>query len=849
MKLLRKLFGKKPQAVKPTPMPVAIIKPEKPVISLDIVETTYDEPSLIALASSGETTQLRQAAANKVTTRAALEQIAKAVKSKDKTVYKLVKTKLDVFKEADNLQIKRDAQGLELCEKCERHLHHEADAVFKAKLTLIEQEFTAISSGLSDAIQQRFNAAKTACEQKIHAQADAIALEEERLQAERDSKRLAEETLADIEKIASGLLEQTYINEDTLKTAHLRVDELAHALRLSQRPGLNLQNIVSAFEKRKEQILNQLNHVSLYGTLTEQANALATFDEDALKKALTVFNQALAIYPAEMTNASATVTAARDIANEWQKNQRKAHQAKNDIIKHVAELVRKGSWAAEQGQVRRARAIQRELNELRPTLTLSIPSHVQTKWEEFEAQLVRLGDWHEFAVTPKKEQLIRDMQALADSDIEPDVRATRIHELQDEWREVSRGGQQQDDGLWQEFQAASAVAYAPCKEFFEAQSQAREANLTHRATLVETLRSYIQDYDWNNANWKDVEQTLKVARTEWQTYWPVPRKAGNDIAAEFETLMDTLHGKIKTVFDQNKHAKQALVNAAKDALSSEDLAKATETIKQLQQQWKTLGKTWHREDQSLWTQFRQHSDAVFARRKAEFDEQKQHQTSNLQKANHLIGEIKTLASQIAENLTQTGDNSELTAQLNRLNDEFSDLDLPKKEWSSLEKGRNEANELIEKAHNAARDLQFQKKRLEITALITELHTLEINAINSQVEIEKITALEDSLKNNGAIENSTKNILLQRISSINSLTKDQLKESVEALRLLCIRAEILRGEESPSEDKVMRMNYQVAQMQQGFGQPLTNFPELEKLWWSVPAVDANQYTLLAARFFK
>src|SRR5690606_30651372 len=142
----------------------------------------------------------------------------------------------------------------------------------------------------------------------------------------------------------------------------------------------------------------------------------------------------------------------------------------------------------------------------------------------------------------------------------------------------------------------------------------------------------------------------------------------------------------------------------------EDLAKATETIKQLQQQWKTLGKTWHREDQSLWTQFRQHSDAVFARRKAEFDEQKQHQTSNLQKANHLIGEIKTLASQIAENLTQTGDNSELTAQLNRLNDEFSDLDLPKKEWSSLEKGRNEANELIEKAHNAARDLQFQKKR-------------------------------------------------------------------------------------------------------------------------------------------
>ena len=100
MKLLRKLFGAKPK-IEPTkvvPIPVAEIKPPKPVITLDVVEQTNDESELLKLASDGATSQLRQAAADKIHSRDILEQLAKAVKAKDKNVFKIVKTKLDVFK-------------------------------------------------------------------------------------------------------------------------------------------------------------------------------------------------------------------------------------------------------------------------------------------------------------------------------------------------------------------------------------------------------------------------------------------------------------------------------------------------------------------------------------------------------------------------------------------------------------------------------------------------------------------------------------------------------------------------------------------------------------------------------
>ncbi|MCE3253811.1 MAG: hypothetical protein K0Q67_2831 [Cellvibrio sp.] len=122
MKLLRKLFGAKPkiEPTKITPIPVAEIKPPKPVITLDIVEQTNDESELLKLASDGATSQLRQAAADKIHSRDILEQLAKAVKTKDKNVFRIVKTKLDVFKAEDAKLAELEASAIRICEKMER---------------------------------------------------------------------------------------------------------------------------------------------------------------------------------------------------------------------------------------------------------------------------------------------------------------------------------------------------------------------------------------------------------------------------------------------------------------------------------------------------------------------------------------------------------------------------------------------------------------------------------------------------------------------------------------------------------------------------------------------------------
>ena len=133
MKILKKIFGSRntPEPVKAIPVATEI-KPPKPVITLDIVDQTQDEAELLKLASEGATSPLRQAAAQKISSRDLLEQLAKTAKNKDKNVYKIVKSKLDTFKAQDSKQLELETAAERICEKMEKHTHQEADTVFKA---------------------------------------------------------------------------------------------------------------------------------------------------------------------------------------------------------------------------------------------------------------------------------------------------------------------------------------------------------------------------------------------------------------------------------------------------------------------------------------------------------------------------------------------------------------------------------------------------------------------------------------------------------------------------------------------------------------------------------------------
>ncbi len=850
MKLLRKLFGAKPKAepIKAAPIPVAEPKAPKPVITLDIVEQTNDESELLKLASDGATSQLRQAAAEKIHSREILEQLAKVVKTKDKNVFKIVKTKLDVFKAEDAKIAELEASAERICEKIERHAQFDADALFKAKLGVLQSEWDNLGQ-VSIIVQSRYQAALAACEAKINAQAQAIADEEEKQALDKQALQLAEEALSNLKKLAADIYSASHVDDLLNANYEVKIQELNNAVRLAANRHLPLDKLTKEFEQRKQQTLNLIDQIKTSGTVKQLTEKLEQVEDSELVKntqqKLQQLMRSARDFGDELPEALNEAKAKMDAL--WAQRHQ-AEQAAKNTLRDFSELARKGLWAAEQGFVRKARAIQKELQEKRSQLA-DIPKGIQNKIDDFEAQLAKLGDWHEFAVTPKKEALIVQMQSLANSSMNPETLATKIHELQDSWKEVSKGVQQQDDELWQQFQQASAIAYAPCKDFFEAQAAERDNNLEKRRELVKQLQQYLQGYDFANAVWKDVEQTLKTARAEWQNYWPVPRKAGNELQKEFENLMEQLFNKITAEYEHNKNAKQALVEQAQSLVNSTDSRSTTETAKQLQAQWKAIGKSWHKEDQQLWQEFRKHCDAVFALRNQAFEAAKEQRLAIVNQAEQLIAQLHAIAEKSAEAITVA------KADIDNIAAQFNALELPKEAAKQLHNKFHAAIAAINTQRNAAKTKAEEQSWADLFSALNAIRQYELAVLTQQSAEQLATqkaTLDALLTDTPRWPNGTFNALQQRLAKTDQLTSETQIANAGLLRTLTIRAEIVTDQESPESDKQARMEYQVKQMQTAFGQrdsrfEPSSFHPLIVEWISLGAVADDIYQPLWKRF--
>ena len=841
MKILSSLFGKKnkPQILKEAAPVVVPVKPPKPVITLDEVNQAEDEPTLLKLASDGATTQVRQAAAEKIQSREVLESLSKVAKQKDKNVFKIVKTKLDAFKAVDQQQAEMEQFAKRISEKMEKHSHLDADVMFKAKLSVLQQEWQQVKS-VSDTTRLAYEKALAICEAKIQAKAQAIAADEEKELLDAQAVTLAEASVEDLKKIAAQALTVPEWSQDLFLEYESKIQELSNAMRLAMVRNLPLEYLVKSFEQRKQQLLNLLDQLKTSGSAQSLLSQIKAGESNDLQRAAQhKFNTLLKSANEFGDQVVSVLDNVKQEFIEFSNQRKQSEQAAKDAIREVNELLRKGLWSADQGFVRKARAIQKELLgklEKFPEL----PKGLKNKMDEFEQALFKLGDWHEFAVTPKKEALIAQMQTLVGSTMAPADKATKIHDLQDSWKEVSKGGQQQDDQLWNEFQQASQQAYAPCKEYFEKQAAERELHLQKRREMVTQLQTYLQAYDWANAVWKDVEQTLKTARQEWQTYWPVPRKAGNELQKEFEALMESLFNKMSSAYDANKQQKQSLVDQAKQLLDNSDTRAACDAVKNLQVKWKTIGKTWFKEDQSLWIEFRQACDAVFVRRQEESNAAQVERQTILDQANQLINNLRDLSRQ------DVVDIATVKTQMDSTQETFAALDLPRDQTKNLQQSMQNAVQAINEKIRQHKQ-QAEKNRWQtIYAAARQLSDAELSVVAGQAADEKIDAISALIAANTDWPKSITTVLQARLSQAKKLTASDIDASTKKLRELVLRADILAGRESPEEDKPARMRYQVQQMQQGLGKRDVQFNDLQLEWFATPALVEN-YDQLLQRF--
>ncbi|MDB5973663.1 MAG: hypothetical protein JWR07_423 [Nevskia sp.] len=646
--------------------------------------------------------------------------------------------------------------------------------------------------------------------------------------------------------------------EQARKLEQLRagIDETAGALeRHSQRPydALFSQRL-DQFENRWEAVAEQADP-ELRGRVQQWVDRSRETISEHLRQiaAQASREQAAADAAAEARRlrdeqAQATAAAAAEqarLAEEQNRALAEQQGAEQQAARQIGELIRKARAALSDGSTSRAAGVRRTIEE-KLAGAPPLPANLAGQIQSLDQQLDALKDWKSFSVTPKRAELIEEMELLVEATLDPLALADRIKSLQDEWRTLSKGAGEGLEADWQRFQQAAQRAYQPCKEYFAAQALVREDNLRRRDALLAELTAFEAGHNWEQADWRAVVKTLRETKEEWRNCSPVERQAGKQQQEAFAALTASLQGRLDAEYARNVKEKESLIERTAQLLASDDSRKAIDAVKQLQQQWQTVGPVPREVDQRLWGEFRQHCDAVFQKREQESAAYAAGLENNKTQALALCERLDRIAAlEGAELLAQAGAIAELRSAFGALGE------FPRADTRELRNRFDQGLDRCEKsfARQRARDVERGWDDLFEAANQVRAYRLAVarGVDTAQLDILKNTA-ETCI---GSVQRWPKGGLDAVKKGLAPEPSADLAANEVALKLLCIQAEILTETPTPPEDQPLRRQYQLQRLAQSMGQgPRVDETQLDTLaieWVNVGPVEDVAYEPLLQRF--
>jgi len=767
---IRKLF--KNRKAQPAPEP----KPQAPIAEArdrqDELKSEQDsilkgQPTLAQLEQlsiDGVTADIRQRAASTIDDRDTLNRVQKASKGKDKGVYQLVRNKLQEIKQAEAALSQTRERIQALIRQAEEQARSEDTNLYEARFEALLKQWEQIEAQASAEQASAFLNACSGCRERI--QTFAAAAAEQQRHANQSQQRastieLLEATLDDLKDSAAHALPSLSAVDALQKTQEIRWLEATRDTQVQKSEQKQYETAMQALKAF-------LVAARRFSTATASLQALLdqvsdnTLAEPQLTEAKTLLGD-IAWPPGfavpeqlRQLNTLIKTPAARPDKPLDDEQQKQNARAFSDTLDQLEQ-------ALEARQLKESRQLFKKAQQLQKALNKANARSHQARLQLLGGQLRELNDWQGFATGPKQLALCEQMEYLADQPMDPEAKAERIKELQNEWREL---GGSSDRTLWDRFKKASDAAYEPCKAYFAAKSGLKQTNLDKRSTICDELETFLNNTDLSRSDWKAIDQILRTARAEWKAAWPVEFRDNRTVQKRFDALLKRLESPLNAEREKNEQLKQAIVERAQALKELEPLAEAMNQAKALQGEWQAIGITRHREDRKLWRAFRQACDAVFDRREAERSAHQQETEAADQRLRDALAQTSRLTDQ-----SVTGD--------------------------ALAQALEELNKLSQQPASRPMSDQLAAERSRLKAL---------QAL--QVQADRIASWHQYI--DACLDNSAMPTLPEAWNR-----RSQALAELSA-RELVVRAEILSEIPSPEHDQALRMEIQVQRLSDGLG---------------------------------
>ncbi|MCU0975363.1 MAG: DUF349 domain-containing protein [Steroidobacteraceae bacterium] len=650
--------------------------------------------------------------------------------------------------------------------------------------------------------------------------------------------RSAEKLQADVDAAAAALVEHCGRAQDAAFAGRLeRLEAGWSALAAHATP--DLQREVARYLESAHAAIEA--HRQALEAEAERQRSAARAAEEARRQQLLEEQAALESAAAEARRVEAERVAERE-AERLKRAEEEAQARK------LAGLLRQAQAALDDGATARADRLREAIAGQLPQAPI-LPPWFPRQLQQLDARLAELKDWKTFRATPRRAELLEQMQSLVGADMSPEELARQVRRLRDEWRTLSRGAGEEVTPEWQQFEEAAERAYEPCREHFARQAELRRENQAKREELLERLAAFAAEQAGEEPDWRAIGQVLFEARDEWRRYAPVDTAVVKSLQARFHALLGELQSRLEAEYARNVEAKRALIARAAELVSLEDTRRAIEELKQLQRSWKTVGIVPHRQDNALWDEFRRHCDAVFQRSSQESAAQASALEASQAEAVALCDELERIAGL---------DGEELRAGLEQVKDlrtRFESLELPRSSARELRQRFSRAADRCNEAQHRQRAAAARQGWADLFAAAAEVRAYALAAVEGRAagEVEALReAAESAVAGLADAPRGTRAILEQQLAAIASgAVNADLAANAAALRLLCVRAELIAGLATPPEDLELRRELQMQRLVQSLAHGERDTPagldELAQEWIAVGPVEPAEYGQLFARF--
>ena len=222
-----------------------------------------------------------------------------------------------------------------------------------------------------------------------------------------------------------------------------------------------------------------------------------------------------------------------------------------------------------------------------------------------------------------------------------------LQKLHEDWKEVGPVPQEKKEEIWERFKAASDKINAIRREHYAKLQESQNANLEAKKALCEKAEELLNG-DYNSVNaWQKKSDELSEIFGVWKTVGLASKKDNEEIWARFKAAMDAFFQNKKEFFasmkdkqTENLERKTQLCIEAEALMESTDWKNATEQLKKIQEEWKTIGPVPKRHTDKIWKRFRAACDTFFNRKNEHFSGRRTEEEANLAAKKALLEEIK-----------------------------------------------------------------------------------------------------------------------------------------------------------------------------------------------------------------